>query len=276
MKDKKKYQDKSKEMDKVAHYYNRVSKIYDSSYESPYWKIYHKATWENLRKHLPRDMSSKILDIGGGTGLWAIKIAKSGFQVVLADISVGMLDTAQKKCEAEKLLKKVSFTVCDICDMKEFSDESFELVVSEGDPISCCSNPRKAIQEIYRVTKPGGKTVCSVDNKWGAMHHFLDQGKIDELENFLRTGLSHWLTESQEEQFEVRFFSPEEIQKMFEDAGFTVISIIGKTIIPWRRYPKLLENRDQLEQLIRIELSLNQHTSLLGSASHIEIVAAKK
>ncbi len=264
-----------KDKHKVAHFYNRVSKIYDASYQNAYWRLYQKATWDNLRKHLPRDLSSQILDIGGGTGLWAIKIAKTGYCVVLADISRGMLDTAQKKCEAERLLQKISFVECDICDMKAFGDASFDFVLSQGDPISCCGNPRKAIQEIHRVMKPQAKTICSVDNKFGAMHYFLDQGKLDELEHFLRTGWSHWLTEQQEEQFDVKFFSPQEIQNLFIEAGFTVLSIMGKTMIPWRRYPKLLEDTNLFDQICKIEFSLNQEASLLGSASHIEIVAQK-
>lgn len=263
------------EQEKVIHYYNRVSKIYDASYESAYWKIYHRITWENIRRHLPRDMSVKILDIGGGTGLWAIKIAKTGYHVVLADISPGMLDTAQKKCSAENLLDKISFVQADICDMKEFEPASFDFVLCQGDPISCCGKPRKAIQEIFRVMRPGAKAICSVDNKFGAMHYLLEQNRLDELENFLHTGWSTWITEAEHEQFQVKFFSPDEIQELFCSAGFTVLSMMGKTVIPWRRYPTILDNKEQLDQIVKLELSLNQEPHLLGSSAHLEFVVQK-
>ena len=106
---------------KVERFYDRVSKIYDISYNDRYWQLYQKVTWDNLRKHLPRDLSAKILDIGGGTGFWTARIAKAGYKnIVLADISAGMLDMARKKCEKQKVINQVELVKCDICNMKPF------------------------------------------------------------------------------------------------------------------------------------------------------------
>ena len=113
---------------KVERFYDRVSKLYDASYQDNYWRIYQKTTWENLKRCLPADLSAHILDIGGGTGFWSIRIAKSGYRVVLADISQGMIDVAQQKCELEQISDKVSFVKCDICDMLEFQDETFDQI----------------------------------------------------------------------------------------------------------------------------------------------------
>lgn len=264
------------EKNKAERFYDRVSKIYDLSYKDRYWQIYQKATWDNLTKHLPRDMSARILDIGGGTGFWSERVAKAGYKnIVLADISEGMLDMARKKFKKQELSDQVDIIKCDICDMNQFESESFDMVLSEGDPISSCDNPRKAIKEIARVTKPGCKAICSVDNKYGAIHYFLEREKLDELEEFLKTGWSNWLTEDRKEQFRVKFFSPEEIKGIFEKAGFRVQSVMGKTVVPWRRYYKLLDKRKNMEQITRIEMGLNREPSLIGCASHIEIVAIK-
>lgn len=262
---------------KVEVFYDRVSKIYDISYNDRYWQLYQRVTWDNLKKHLPENVEAKILDIGGGTGFWSARIAKAGYQnVVLADISAGMLDMARKKCEKQNIANQIEIVKCDICKMDMFEDGAFEMVLSEGDPISSCGNPRKAVKEIARVLKPGGKALCSVDNKFGAIHYFLDREKLDELEDFLRTGWSNWLTKAQNEQFGVKFFAPDELRQIFEKAGLAVQSMVGKTVIPWRRYYKLLDKRKNLEQIARIELSLNRESSLIGSASHIEVVAIKK
>ena len=68
--------------------------IYDGD---PYWKIYREITWKHMKPYLPRRSGAKVLDAGGGTGVWAVKLARSGFQVTLADTSQGMLESARKK-----------------------------------------------------------------------------------------------------------------------------------------------------------------------------------
>ena len=58
--------------------------------------------WKNLQQHFPTTISNlRALDIGGGTGLVSLRLAKAGFQVVLLDSSAEMLAIARKTVEAE-------------------------------------------------------------------------------------------------------------------------------------------------------------------------------
>jgi ubiquinone/menaquinone biosynthesis C-methylase UbiE len=53
---------------------------------------------EWLRRCLPREKSAVVLDAGGGAGKWAIPIGELGYQVIIVDISKGMLDIAIWVC----------------------------------------------------------------------------------------------------------------------------------------------------------------------------------
>jgi len=59
---------------------------------------------------LPKDIDkSLVLDAGGGTGLglWSIKIAKMGYNMILSDISSGMLKIAEEKIKDQNLNGKI-------------------------------------------------------------------------------------------------------------------------------------------------------------------------
>ena len=55
-------------------------------------------TWHFLTKYLPKRKSIYILDAGAGDGYWAQKFVERGYKnIVLADISQGMLNEAKKR-----------------------------------------------------------------------------------------------------------------------------------------------------------------------------------
>lgn len=105
------------------------------------------------RKQVLSDVSGDILEIGFGTGLNLPHYPKKIQNLTTVDVNDGMNKLAQKR------LKKTDITV----DHRVLSgeslpmeDESFDSVVSTW---TLCSIAKvdQAIQEIYRVLKPGGK-----------------------------------------------------------------------------------------------------------------------
>jgi len=285
-------------------YYDRVAHSYDDSYQTPYWDFYKAVTWHNLKQYLPRLQGRKILDVGGGTGLWALKLAKSGFEVTLADISQKMLDRAWQKAESANLASRIKFVKADICDLNMFGPDTFDMVLAQGDPLSLCGDARpvrsanrhetnqsnlpnhpkvvasngarKAIKEIHRVTKTKGYFICSTDNKFGAMRVFVSQSKWDELEDFVRTGNSKWFTNDASEQHPIHYFTPEELRKLLTESGFEVLALIGKLVLPISSSNyEMLKDRNTFDRLLAIELKLHAEPALLGSANHIEITGRK-
>ena len=100
----------------------------------------------------------KVLDCGGGTGSTALlaarKIGKSG-EVVLLDMSKGMLAVARDKVAQAGLIDGVEFKIGDILDLP-YEDSSFDAALST---YSMCPlhDPAKGAMELYRVVRPGGR-----------------------------------------------------------------------------------------------------------------------
>lgn len=258
-------------------YYDRVARFYDATYDaSPYWEFYRRATWEHFKPFLPRDAHAPVLDAGGGTGLWTIPLAKAGFRVTLSDISDGMLERArQNLADAGLAAGAVEIVRADITELEPFARESFAMVLAQGDPLSYSSNPPRAMKSIDRVLRPGGILVASVDAKYGGIDHYMKGKDLDGLEKFLRDGRTEWLAHDKKERFPVTMFSPDELTALVRARGFEVLSLAGKTVLPVRAYPELLEDRESFRRLLQLELKLHREPALLGRASHLEIVARK-
>ncbi len=91
-----------------------------------------------------------ILDAGCGDGYGSFLLTKRGYQVVGVDISAEMVEKANKRNRTEGL----SFTQGDLTALP-FKDEIFSGVMAINS-IEWTEVPLQAINEIKRITKPGG------------------------------------------------------------------------------------------------------------------------
>jgi arsenite methyltransferase len=98
---------------------------------------------------------SYVLDVGCGVGTTACHLAHCmGCRVMGVDINPAMIERARKRARHLKLTDLVQFQLADAEDLP-FPDETFNVVISES---VTAFPPDKglAIQEYFRVTKPGG------------------------------------------------------------------------------------------------------------------------
>jgi SAM-dependent methyltransferase len=103
---------------------------------------------------------SAVLDIPTGGGV-ALRGLRPGQQIryVAADIAPEMLARTQRVAE-ERGLKQVEVQSADV-EKLPFVDGEFDLVQSFAG-LHCFPNPRRAVLEIARVVRPGGRFIGSV------------------------------------------------------------------------------------------------------------------
>ncbi|MBI2191278.1 MAG: methyltransferase domain-containing protein [Planctomycetes bacterium] len=260
----------------VVAYHDRIAARYDEIYSGPYWEFYRAVTWESWKGLLPRDLSSRALDLGCGTGFWGLRLAKSGYRVTLLDISPKMLDVARRKAEEAGLLARVDFVQADLCDLSELPDARYAFAVAEGDPLSYAADPARAAREVARLLIPGGILAASVDHLCAGLDFYVEKGDLAGLERFARDGVASWLAERPEERYPIRMFTSEGLRQMLERAGFEVLWVRGKTVLPLRKHPDLLSDPKNRDRLLRLELGLGRMEACLGRASHLQVAARKK
>jgi ubiquinone/menaquinone biosynthesis C-methylase UbiE len=118
-------------------------------------------------RHFARKIASmklknpRILDLGTGSGLLSIEIAKilnQDFQITATDISEDMLEIAQYNINISGLGHKIEVKACSASALS-FPNQSFDCVVSNAS-LHHWINPLAAFNEIARVTQRGG--VCLI------------------------------------------------------------------------------------------------------------------
>lgn len=99
----------------------------------------------------------KILDLAGGTGDIAFRLAKPGVDVTVADINPAMLEVGRQRAE-KRGHADMAFIEANAEEMP-FADASFDAVtIAFG--IRNVTDIPKALRDIHRVLKWGGRFYC--------------------------------------------------------------------------------------------------------------------
>ncbi len=132
-------------------FWNKISPVYDL-FENVYNRKVYKGTGIKVAEFI--DKNDSVLECACGTGAITEEIAKKCRQVLATDFAEGMLKRASKKC---RKYANTSFRQEDITDIK-CEDESFDKVVA-GNVIHLLPEPEKALDELLRVVRHGGKVI---------------------------------------------------------------------------------------------------------------------
>jgi ubiquinone/menaquinone biosynthesis C-methylase UbiE len=114
--------------------------------------LYARVTYSKvgiMREIAELPVRGRLLDVGGGTGRVSSAIRDLVDEVVVADVSFGMLDKADRSS-----LKPV----CGGSESLPFADDSFERVIMV-DALHHVIRHADSAREIFRVLKPGGLLV---------------------------------------------------------------------------------------------------------------------
>ena len=140
----------AKNPSEVAAMFDRVAAKYDITNDVLAFGLTH--SW---RRATAQAVSAKkgevVLDLAAGTGTSSVAFSKFGATVIPCDFSLGMLREGRKRSP------QLSFSAGDALSLP-FADQTFDAVtISFG--IRNVNNVEKALKEMFRVTKPGGRLV---------------------------------------------------------------------------------------------------------------------
>ena len=167
-----------------------MSGLYDPHHIAEFFDAYGEREWDRLvstvhdrvsfemhRRVLaryvhPRD---RVLEAGAGAGRFTIELARLGASVTVMDISPEQIRLNEAKTRAAGAAEGVeTWAVADVCDLSRYPTGSFDAAVGFGGLLSYALDRRDvALEELLRVTKPGGPVLLSVISLLGAYRLFL-------------------------------------------------------------------------------------------------------
>ncbi len=109
----------------------------------------------------------RVLDAGAGPGRFTLELLRLGAHVTALDISPGQLELLKGR------VPDVEAVAGDITDLSQFADDTFDVTVCYGGPLSyVVDQAGQAVAELARVTRPGGHVLVSVMGLGGTVIHF--------------------------------------------------------------------------------------------------------
>ena len=150
--------------------------------------------------------ADRVLDVATGTGHTAFAFAPHVHEVIATDVTPEMLAEGEK-LKSELGLRNVEFRIADAHDLP-FDDESFDVVTCRR-AAHHFMDVRRALHEMWRVLRPGGRLV--IDDRSVPEDDFADAtlNRLDVLHD-----RSH-----------VRQYRPSEWQVMMQEAGCEIEAI---------------------------------------------------
>ncbi|MDP4126147.1 MAG: class I SAM-dependent methyltransferase [Bacillota bacterium] len=108
-------------------FYRALSEYYDEIFPLK------KVQKEFLQDYIKRESLSSILDIGCGTGTFALELSQNGVNVLGVDLSEEMVEISKRKA-----LEKDSIASFSVADMRDLSDikEQFDGIVCLGNTLA--------------------------------------------------------------------------------------------------------------------------------------------
>ena len=147
--------------------FNEVATDYDQWYTTKMGRFVDDIETACAFELFMPQQDQKILDVGCGTGNFSIKLAEKGAIVTGIDVSEEMLSIARAKTGG----LPITYKNMDLYQL-EFEDNTFDAVFSMA-AFEFVEFPERALGELFRVLKPGGKLMVGtihLDSSWGRLY----------------------------------------------------------------------------------------------------------
>jgi ubiquinone/menaquinone biosynthesis C-methylase UbiE len=232
---------------------------------SYYYKIkkYQQKVYSDLMKPFLSKLkpSSRILDVGGGIGRFAIPLAKKGFKVTLVDGCLSNLKSAENHFLENNVDNRIEIFWGEMDKMSFLESNTFDAVIGI-EAICYSTNPSKTLKEIVRVAKKGAPVLLSVEGKYGSA--ITDESVTKNLKDILGKGVI-----KMENSTYTRYFTKESFKELLKKAGLKVQKIQGCHYGPdgifnnsqkrdWAWIEKTCSNNPALESLARAWFSASR------------------
>jgi SAM-dependent methyltransferase len=230
-------------------------------------------TLELLERLLPAPPLD-ILDVGGGPGTYAARLARDGHRVVLVEL----LETHVEEARALSAAQPEHPFAAEVGDARRLRqpDGSFDAVLLMGPLYHLTERAERiaALREAARVLRPGGHVVAVGISRFASLFDGLTRRRLGDpefrriVERDLREG-QHRNPSRHPGWFTTAFLHhPEELRAELEDAGFEVEALLGIEGPGW-----LIEERwadpAEREHMLFAARAVEAEPSLAGLSGHI-------
>lgn len=200
----------------------------------------------------------RLIDLGCGTGLDAVRLASLGYQVTATDWSPQMVQRTSDRAQSEHVANRVCAVNVGAHELQRLAETgSYNGAYSNLGPLNCVPDLADVSQECARLLKPGGALVFTVIGRlcpWELAHYVrlgrFARARIRFARNVVPVGMNNhtiW----------TRYYTPREFYRAFR-SHFTLEQYRGVCVfapppyLTWlqERYPRVHERLWHIDRRI--------------------------
>lgn len=225
----------------------------------------------NLQECLPQACHSlRALDIGGGTGAIAVRLARLGLHVTLLDSSLPMLEEAQRAAQEARVTKRITLQHGDVSQVEKlFGVAVFDLVLCHN-VLEFVDDPWTGLRSAARTLRESSGIISVlVRNREGeVLKAALVNGEMAAAERNLT---AEWGDESLYGG-KVRLFTLEDLNAMLAAASLALSTERGVRVIS-DYLPPRISREDEYERIFQLERQLGRLPAFAAVARYTQCLA---
>ena len=278
-------------MDELTAHYNKFNE--DKRLMRRHGQVEYITSMKYIHKYLEilqgenaKDTTLQILDIGAGTGRYAVELAKEGYDVTAVEYvkyNLGRLkqNANVAKKEGQEAGKEFLLQAYqgDARKLKRFAEDTFDLTLLFGPMYHLYSFEDKlqALMEAKRVTKPDGYIlVAYLMNEYGVLTYGFKEGHALECMADGRLDEDYHCHSKEEDLYD--YVRLEDMEALRHAAGLEHVQTISADgPADYMRRELNAMSEEMFAKFIEYHLSTCERPELLGAGAHtVDILRCKK
>jgi len=209
-----------------------------------------------------------VVDIGGGTGGFAVRVAKLGHQVTVIDPSPDALAALGRRADESGVADLVTGQQGDLASLLDLvSEESADVVLCHG-VLEIVDDPAAALATIAKVLRPGGTLSLLVSQRHAAVVARAMAGHFGQAKALLDDPAGGAAT---------RRFTADEVTSVLDGAGFDTASMHAVRVFADLVPSSLVDlEPGAADALVELERAVAERPEYLALASQLHAVATRR
>lgn len=266
---------------RIIDYYRESDEA--SRLRTEYFQLERERTRELISRHLPPP-PARILDVGGGAGVYACWLASSGYEVHLIDPVAKHVEQARAASAQQSDHPLASAEVGDARRLNH-DDGSVDAVLLLGPLYHLLEKQERlaCLREARRVLRPGGLLWGAGISHFASLFDSLAHGFFTDphfapiLTRDLEEGQHRNPTRNPVYFTDAYFHRPGELCREFLAAGFQIVELVAIEGPGWlaRDFDRLWNDPFQRKRLLETVRKVEREPSVLGATAHIMAIGRK-
>jgi S-adenosylmethionine-dependent methyltransferase len=245
---------------------------YAAYLETPEGRLRSDLAFANLQDFLPLQAQPSLcaLDLGGGTGATAVRLARLGIHVTLLDSSPAMLDIAQLAAGKAGVTQKIALQQGDAAELANlFQAGSFDVILCHN-ILEYVDTPGAVLRSAARVLRDSSAILSLVvRNQAGeVLKAAIQAGDLAAAENNLT---AEWGSESLYGG-RVRLFRSDGLQAMLKEASLALTAERGVRVMADYLPPQVSRSADY-QRIFQLERKLGSRPEFIAVARYMQHLA---